>query len=208
MDGSIQRLTPELSIKTQRGMCSLYVCARSNVRVTRRVHPQPPHPQTPHPRINTPELGADIILTLDECTPFHVDKAYTEASMERSHRWELRSLAEFIREDDGTQVKFWLCVVWLCWSVPIYTSTAISNHHHQQIHQPPEPVRHHPGRCVRGFAAALHRLRQRPRLLRRGHWRELGIRQADDVRERSCLLCGVVRVLVAGSGVSRPASTD
>lgn len=36
------------------------------------------------------ELGADIILTLDECTAFHVDKSYTEASMERSHRWELR----------------------------------------------------------------------------------------------------------------------
>jgi queuine tRNA-ribosyltransferase len=51
------------------------------------------------------ELGADIILTLDECTPFHVDKRYTEQSMERSHRWELRSLAEFIRGDDGKQVR-------------------------------------------------------------------------------------------------------
>jgi queuine tRNA-ribosyltransferase len=36
------------------------------------------------------ELGADIILTLDECTAFNVAKEYTEASMERSHRWELR----------------------------------------------------------------------------------------------------------------------
>jgi hypothetical protein len=46
---------------------------------------------TPESSIKTQrELGADIILTLDECTPFHVDKAYTEASMERSHRWELR----------------------------------------------------------------------------------------------------------------------
>jgi len=36
------------------------------------------------------ELGADIILTLDECTAYHVDKKYTEDSMERSHRWELR----------------------------------------------------------------------------------------------------------------------
>ena len=50
------------------------------------------------------ELGADIILTLDECTAYHVEKKYTEDSMERSHRWELRSLAEFIRGDDGTQV--------------------------------------------------------------------------------------------------------
>jgi hypothetical protein len=48
--------------------------------------------------------GADIILTLDECTPFHVEKKYTEESMERSHRWEMRSLMEFIRGDDGKQV--------------------------------------------------------------------------------------------------------
>ncbi|KAM3572043.1 hypothetical protein VYU27_005951 [Nannochloropsis oceanica] len=48
-------------------------------------------------------LGADIILTLDECTPFHVEKKYTEESMERSHRWEMRSLMEFIRGDDGKQ---------------------------------------------------------------------------------------------------------
>ena len=57
------------------------------------------------------ELGADIILTLDECTPFHVDKSYTESSMERSHRWELRSLAEFVRGDDGTQVCLCVCFV-------------------------------------------------------------------------------------------------
>jgi queuine tRNA-ribosyltransferase len=31
-------------------------------------------------------LGADIILVLDECTPFHVDKEYTAESMRRSHR--------------------------------------------------------------------------------------------------------------------------
>mgnify|MGYP003952450197 CR=1 FL=1 len=35
-------------------------------------------------------LGADLILVFDECTPFHVDKAYTNISMKRSHRWALR----------------------------------------------------------------------------------------------------------------------
>ena len=40
-------------------------------------------------------LGADIILVFDECTPFNVTKDYTEKSMERSHRWALRSIAEF-----------------------------------------------------------------------------------------------------------------
>ncbi len=41
------------------------------------------------------DLGADLILVFDECTPFHVDKAYTESSMLRSHRWATRSLNRF-----------------------------------------------------------------------------------------------------------------
>ena len=40
-------------------------------------------------------LGADLILVFDECTPFHVDKSYTESSMRRSHRWATRSLNRF-----------------------------------------------------------------------------------------------------------------
>lgn len=48
-------------------------------------------------------LGADLILVLDECTPFHVDKEYTQKSMEMSHRWALRSLLEFERGDNGKQ---------------------------------------------------------------------------------------------------------
>lgn len=40
-------------------------------------------------------LGADLIVVLDECTPFHVDPTYTRLSMERSHRWALRSLKAF-----------------------------------------------------------------------------------------------------------------
>ena len=36
-------------------------------------------------------LGADLILVFDECTPFHVDKNYTSSSMKRSHRWATRS---------------------------------------------------------------------------------------------------------------------
>jgi queuine tRNA-ribosyltransferase len=48
-------------------------------------------------------LGADLILVLDECTPYHVDKGYTARSMELSRRWAVRSLAEFERHDNGTQ---------------------------------------------------------------------------------------------------------
>lgn len=49
------------------------------------------------------KLGADLIVQLDECTPFHVDKDYTARSMELSMRWGDRSLAEWKRGDDGKQ---------------------------------------------------------------------------------------------------------
>ena len=38
------------------------------------------------------KLGADMIVVLDECTPFHVEKSYTKESMEMSHRWAKRCL--------------------------------------------------------------------------------------------------------------------
>jgi queuine tRNA-ribosyltransferase len=37
-------------------------------------------------------LGSDIALVFDECTPFHVDREYTERSTERTHRWLERCL--------------------------------------------------------------------------------------------------------------------
>lgn len=52
------------------------------------------------------KLGADIILVLDECTPFHSDREYTARSMERSHAWERRSLAEFERRHEGRQALY------------------------------------------------------------------------------------------------------
>lgn len=48
-------------------------------------------------------LGADLILVLDECTPYHVGKDYTARSMELSNRWAVRSLEEFNRHDTGRQ---------------------------------------------------------------------------------------------------------
>jgi queuine tRNA-ribosyltransferase len=38
-------------------------------------------------------LGSDIALVLDECTPFHVSRDYTERSMHRTHRWLERCLS-------------------------------------------------------------------------------------------------------------------
>ncbi|MBY0501411.1 MAG: tRNA guanosine(34) transglycosylase Tgt [Alphaproteobacteria bacterium] len=51
-------------------------------------------------------LRADLIVVLDECTPFHVDKAYTEKSMHLSHRWAERSLREFQRGEAGIQALY------------------------------------------------------------------------------------------------------
>jgi queuine tRNA-ribosyltransferase len=33
------------------------------------------------------QLGADIVLAFDECTPFNVERDYTARSTERTHRW-------------------------------------------------------------------------------------------------------------------------
>ena len=44
-------------------------------------------------------IGADLILVFDECTPFHVEKKYTSESMHRSHRWSSRSINSFLRKD-------------------------------------------------------------------------------------------------------------
>lgn len=52
------------------------------------------------------ELGADLLMQFDECTPYHVDKDYTARSMEMSIRWGDRSLAEFARHNDGKQALY------------------------------------------------------------------------------------------------------
>jgi queuine tRNA-ribosyltransferase len=65
------------------------------------------HLLTPEKSIDVQrKLGADLIVVLDECTPFYVDKSYTERSMHMSHRWALRSLDEFICGDDGKQALY------------------------------------------------------------------------------------------------------
>ena len=41
-------------------------------------------------------LGADIIIPLDELPPYHIDPNVLENSVERTHRWEARSLVEHL----------------------------------------------------------------------------------------------------------------
>ena len=43
-------------------------------------------------------LGADIIIPLDELPPYHVDPKVLEDSVDRTHRWEARSLSEHLRD--------------------------------------------------------------------------------------------------------------
>lgn len=38
------------------------------------------------------QLGSDVALAFDECTPFHADRAYVVRSTERTHRWLDRCL--------------------------------------------------------------------------------------------------------------------
>lgn len=37
-------------------------------------------------------LGSDIMMSFDECMPYPIDRAYAEESLERTHRWEKRTL--------------------------------------------------------------------------------------------------------------------
>jgi queuine tRNA-ribosyltransferase len=52
------------------------------------------------------ELGSDIALAFDECTPYHVDRDYTARSTERTHRWLDRCLDWHGREGPARQAVF------------------------------------------------------------------------------------------------------
>ncbi len=51
-------------------------------------------------------LGSDIALVFDECTPFHVDRAYTQHSTERTHRWLRRCLDWHAEHGPGEQLVY------------------------------------------------------------------------------------------------------
>ncbi|HSW77106.1 MAG TPA: tRNA guanosine(34) transglycosylase Tgt [Candidatus Saccharimonadales bacterium] len=43
------------------------------------------------------KLGADIIIPFDELPPYHIDKRALKKSLDRTHRWEKRSLDEHLQ---------------------------------------------------------------------------------------------------------------
>lgn len=60
------------------------------------------HLLTPERAIEIQEaLGADIIMPLDECTPYPADREYTKKSMDMTHRWAKRCKDAKKREDQA-----------------------------------------------------------------------------------------------------------
>lgn len=47
------------------------------------------------------ELGADIIIPFDELPPYHIHQQKLKASLERTHRWEKRSLDEHMKNPNN-----------------------------------------------------------------------------------------------------------
>ncbi len=50
------------------------------------------------------QLGSDIVLAFDECTPFNVARDYTARSTERTHRWLERCQRWRAANDDGASL--------------------------------------------------------------------------------------------------------
>jgi queuine tRNA-ribosyltransferase len=51
-------------------------------------------------------LGSDLALVFDECTPFHVDREYTQRSTERTHRWLERCLGWHAEQGPAEQLVY------------------------------------------------------------------------------------------------------
>ena len=47
------------------------------------------------------DLGADIIIPFDELPPYHISDKNLKKSLERTHRWENRSLNEHLKDPNG-----------------------------------------------------------------------------------------------------------
>jgi len=50
------------------------------------------------------DLGADIIIPFDELPPYHIASQQLKSSLERTHRWEARSLQEHLKNPQGQAI--------------------------------------------------------------------------------------------------------
>ncbi len=61
------------------------------------------HMLTPESAIATQrKLGPDFVVTLDECTPYRADRAYTQRALARTMRWQTRSRVAFEQDEAGS----------------------------------------------------------------------------------------------------------
>jgi queuine tRNA-ribosyltransferase len=66
-----------------------------------------PHLLTPESVVDIQQaLGSDILMVLDECTPYPCSHADAERSMELSMRWARRGLDRWHQKSDGSQALF------------------------------------------------------------------------------------------------------
>ena len=60
---------------------------------------------TPEISIQVPkDLGADIIIPFDELPPYHIDERALKRSLDRTHRWEKRSLDEHLKNPNNQAI--------------------------------------------------------------------------------------------------------
>ena len=55
------------------------------------------------------DLGADIVMVLDECIPYPADEEYTAQSCMMTEKWAARSRETFGKLDDSSQALFAIC---------------------------------------------------------------------------------------------------
>lgn len=51
------------------------------------------------------KLGADIIMAFDECAPGGSSHSYAKSAMERTHRWAIRSKAQWQKNNAEREAK-------------------------------------------------------------------------------------------------------
>eukprot|EP00539_Tryblionella_compressa_P006104 CAMPEP_0178760206 /NCGR_PEP_ID=MMETSP0744-20121128/15356_1 /TAXON_ID=913974 /ORGANISM="Nitzschia punctata, Strain CCMP561" /LENGTH=481 /DNA_ID=CAMNT_0020414743 /DNA_START=558 /DNA_END=2004 /DNA_ORIENTATION=- len=94
-DGSKFLLTPESTVQAQKkiggtlGSILFHRCIR-----TRLIHS---FVYLTLSLLSSPLVAADIIIPLDELPPYHINRNVLSESVERSHRWEARSLKEHLK---------------------------------------------------------------------------------------------------------------
>ncbi|CDK30570.1 tRNA guanosine(34) transglycosylase Tgt [Candidatus Babela massiliensis] len=50
------------------------------------------------------DLGADIIIPFDELPPYHIDQSKLQKSLDRTHRWEERSLKQHLKDKNNQAI--------------------------------------------------------------------------------------------------------